>query len=43
MSAYILMSGSRPKRRCKHNYLRRGYAAFGVTAVPKHRCGQWHN
>jgi len=37
---YILLSGTRPKRRYTHTYLRRGYASLGTTGrlVPKPRC-----
>jgi len=27
----MLLSGARPKRRCAHAYLRRGYATLGTT------------
>jgi len=37
---YILLSGTRPKRRYTHTYLRRGFASLGATGrlVPKRRC-----
>jgi len=37
---YILLSGTRPKRRYAHTYLRRGFASLGATGrlVPKPHC-----
>jgi len=30
---YILLSGARPKHRCTHSYLRRGFATLGATGA----------
>jgi len=37
---FILLSGTRPKRRYTHTYLQRGFASLGATGrlLPKPRC-----
>jgi len=37
---YVLLSGTRPKRRYTHIYLGRGFASLGATGrlVPKRHC-----